>query len=495
MDTRRTSFSSAGSCPALEDDPDELIPTAVVIKNIPFAVKRDQLLDAMQQLGLPLPYAFNYHFDNGVFRGLAFANFHSPAETSVVVAALHGREMGGRKLRVEYKKMLPAGERDRLEREKRERRGQLEEQHRNDSHVSLASLSSIGSTTNTQATAGTNNASAPLTQPSSLIPNSKPNYVVLSSASQAVPAPSLNLNDPEILEIYTKLVVFRDSINSPFTELVFSLLSMSSTQSKYVVVLAEYLGLALSSHQSELIVRRINPLTNSSNGLNISMNNVQHQHQQNQPHSSQQQQQQQQVPPQQISLIRSQTLNSTSSPNSVSGLTFQTNRLRQQPRSVSQTHQQQFSSLSALAASPSSQTVPMLHHSSSNVSLNLLRSSTGASAAGNGGIGGGLTAPATPNPSHARANPNQWFNNPQLTGGSLSVNAGSTQSMLTQHTHGQQSQQLTGGSFTSTTHQMTGGSFISNQPQLTGGSFSNVDDLFASLDNLTLQHNSNHIQL
>jgi RNA recognition motif-containing protein len=109
---------------------EELIPTAIVIKNIPFAVKKEQLVQLMTELGLPLPYAFNYHFDNGVFRGLAFANFTTPEETSTVIDVLNHFELQGRKLRVEYKKMLPLVERERIEREKRERRGQLEEQHR-----------------------------------------------------------------------------------------------------------------------------------------------------------------------------------------------------------------------------------------------------------------------------------------------------------------------------------------------------------------------------
>ena len=110
-------------------DNEELIPTAIVIKNIPFAVKKEQLVDVMIEKGLPLPYAFNYHFDNGVFRGLAFANFTTADETSVVISTLNHMDLNGRKLRVEYKKMLPAHERDRIERDKRERRGQLQEQH------------------------------------------------------------------------------------------------------------------------------------------------------------------------------------------------------------------------------------------------------------------------------------------------------------------------------------------------------------------------------
>lgn len=112
------------------DPDDELIPTAIVIKNIPFAVKKEQLTEIMSAHSLPLPYAFNYHFDQGVFRGLAFANFTTPEETQHVIETMNQMEISGRKLRVEYKKMLPARERERIEREKRERRGQLEEQHR-----------------------------------------------------------------------------------------------------------------------------------------------------------------------------------------------------------------------------------------------------------------------------------------------------------------------------------------------------------------------------
>jgi len=113
-----------------QDVDEELIPTAIVIKNIPFAVKKEQLVGLMTELRLPLPYAFNYHFDNGVFRGLAFANFTTADETAQVIESLNHFELHGRKLRVEYKKMLPLAERERIEREKRERRGQLEEQHR-----------------------------------------------------------------------------------------------------------------------------------------------------------------------------------------------------------------------------------------------------------------------------------------------------------------------------------------------------------------------------
>ncbi|PWZ03692.1 hypothetical protein BCV70DRAFT_197894 [Testicularia cyperi] len=97
---------------------DDVIPTAIVVKNIPFSVKKEQLLQIIEDLGIPMPYAFNYHFDQGIFRGLAFANFRTSEEADTVVAALNGFDVSGRKLRVEYKKVLQAGEKERIEKEK-----------------------------------------------------------------------------------------------------------------------------------------------------------------------------------------------------------------------------------------------------------------------------------------------------------------------------------------------------------------------------------------
>ncbi|KZO99512.1 hypothetical protein CALVIDRAFT_544512 [Calocera viscosa TUFC12733] len=109
-----------GALPGADED---IIPTAIVIKNIPFNVKRETLLDIIASLNIPTPYAFNYHLDAlGAFRGLAFANFRQAADADAVVAALNGFDVQGRKLRVEYKKVLQAGEKERIEREKALRR-------------------------------------------------------------------------------------------------------------------------------------------------------------------------------------------------------------------------------------------------------------------------------------------------------------------------------------------------------------------------------------
>ncbi|KAJ2842238.1 Peptidyl-prolyl cis-trans isomerase pin4, partial [Coemansia erecta] len=87
--------------------PDDAIPNAIVVKNINFAIKREELLQTIADLGLPLPYAFNYHFDNSVFRGLAFGNFRTPEEAARVIVGLNGLSLLGRPLKVEYKKALP----------------------------------------------------------------------------------------------------------------------------------------------------------------------------------------------------------------------------------------------------------------------------------------------------------------------------------------------------------------------------------------------------
>ncbi|PHH78606.1 hypothetical protein CDD82_2948 [Ophiocordyceps australis] len=195
-------------------DGDQLIPTAIVIKNIPFAVRKETLASIMLEMNLPQPYAFNYHFDNGVFRGLAFANFQSAEDTRVVIEAMNGMEVHGRKLRVEYKKMLPEAERERIEREKRERRGQLEEQHRAPILHQQSSFQSLGSMSQTQ---------------------------------QRNPAGHLgdvDLNDPQTLEFYTELVMFK---RDDAREILVFPPSIMPEHRRSIHILAHHMGL---EHQS-----------------------------------------------------------------------------------------------------------------------------------------------------------------------------------------------------------------------------------------------------
>ncbi|CDK25110.1 unnamed protein product [Kuraishia capsulata CBS 1993] len=255
----------SGSVSDDEAKDDDLIPTAIVIKNIPFAIKKEQLLDVMTKLSLPLPYAFNYHFDNGVFRGLAFANFTSTDEASLVVNQLNGREIGGRKLRVEYKKMLPLVERERIEREKREKRGQLEEQHRSSSATSLASMYSTASA---PAGAPANKFAQPTDTPQkgqqgispSSVSSAVPDRLYAAMPQQPpIPPAGLDFNDPEVLELYSQFLVFRDDKERAHSELAYAAAS-SASQRRAIPQLCAFMGLSDSYENGLVIVKRLAPV-------------------------------------------------------------------------------------------------------------------------------------------------------------------------------------------------------------------------------------------
>ncbi|RYP33196.1 hypothetical protein DL767_004860 [Monosporascus sp. MG133] len=190
-------------------DAEQLIPTAIVIKNIQFQCRKEVLQGLMATMNLPQPYAFNYHFDKGVFRGLAFANFSTPEDTAIVIQKMNGLEVMGRKLRVEYKKMLPQDERDRIDREKREKRGQLEEQHRAPLPVHQQNaLQALGISVNKQ-------------------PSNSP-------------LRDVDLNDPTTLEFYTQLTLFK---NDPTREVHIFSPDISPEQRRQIHILAHNMGL------------------------------------------------------------------------------------------------------------------------------------------------------------------------------------------------------------------------------------------------------------
>lgn len=227
-------------------DDDELIPTAIVIKNIPFAVKKEQLVQLMTELNLPLPYAFNYHFDNGVFRGLAFANFTSAEETATVIEVLNHFELQGRKLRVEYKKMLPLQERERIEREKRERRGQLEEQHRPMGGPQLHTQSSMSSlASHIPATSP-----SPVSQRGQKLGGLHTRLRLLPIrpvANKNFLCSDVDLNDTQTLQYYSQLLLFkedtvRDSVIFPH--------NLTPSQRRTVHTLAHNMGLGHASRGS-----------------------------------------------------------------------------------------------------------------------------------------------------------------------------------------------------------------------------------------------------
>ena len=245
-----------------QEGEDELIPTAIVIKNIPFAVKKEQLIQLMTELSLPLPYAFNYHFDNGVFRGLAFANFTSAEETAVVIEALNHFDLQGRKLRVEYKKMLPLQERERIEREKRERRGQLEEQHRPMAPSQLQSQASMSSLTSHLPTTSPSPVSQQNTQK---LGRCSPKSLTHSYVDTNHIFVEVDMNDAQTLTFYSELLIFK---RDPSREVFIFPSTLTPVQRRIVHTLSHNMGLFHVSHgsgeQRQVHVFRSQPGANGS---------------------------------------------------------------------------------------------------------------------------------------------------------------------------------------------------------------------------------------
>lgn len=222
----------------------DIIPTAIVIKNIPFNIKREQLLQVIRDLGIPVPYAFNYHFDQGIFRGLAFANFHTASEANEVVAALNGLDVSGRKLRVEYKKVLQAGEKERIEKEKALKRMQYaqtghDKERKKDKSMSpeMPAPLPTGAALNGLAIPKDGAQRKSPTEPSS------PFFPRVSgdvSSGNGTDGASLDLNDASTLEIYSRVLLFKD--DRMRDELAFSR-SLTAAERRVVHLVAQKLGL------------------------------------------------------------------------------------------------------------------------------------------------------------------------------------------------------------------------------------------------------------
>lgn len=212
-------------------------------------------------LSIPTPYAFNYHLDQqGSFRGLAFANFRQASDADAVVAALNGFDVQGRKLRVEYKKVLQAGEKERIEREKalrRMRSMQLEKEQHAVTQLYEDYGTVLSSAFSPQRSFSSSSYQQP--QPSHYSPPGlaampAPNYSIplatTISPPQAPGTPSiseksvsnsneLDLNDPSTLEIYSRILLFKD--DKMRDELAFSR-TLTAKQRRVVHLIAQKLG-------------------------------------------------------------------------------------------------------------------------------------------------------------------------------------------------------------------------------------------------------------
>ena len=245
-------------------------------------------------LSIPTPYAFNYHLDqSGQFRGLAFANFRAASDADAVVAALNGFDVQGRKLRVEYKKVLQAGEKERIEREKAIRRmrsmqlekEQQQQQQQQQAVPSIPPYDDFGPVMppsfppqrSFSAQYASQQQQYPPLQlpgiaglsPSSINTNIQQLQSLVSPlpASPAVKSPSneLDLNDPSTLDIYSRILLFKD--DHMRDELAFSRM-LTPKQRRVVHLIAQRLGVYHYSvgegDERYAVVTRIDPATVSS---------------------------------------------------------------------------------------------------------------------------------------------------------------------------------------------------------------------------------------
>ena len=232
-------------------------------------------------LAIPTPYAFNYHLDqSGQFRGLAFANFRQAADADAVVAALNGFDVQGRKLRVEYKKVLQAGEKERIEREKAIRRmrsmqlekeqAAMQQQHQQSAYDEFGTVLSTPFTPQRSFSASNVYQSQqysppqmpPLPTSQSYNVSSPPLPSVSPGLGGGVKSPSneLDLNDPSTLEIYSRILLFKD--DPMRDELAFSR-ALTAKQRRVVHLVAQKLGVYHYSvgegEERYAVVTRIDP--------------------------------------------------------------------------------------------------------------------------------------------------------------------------------------------------------------------------------------------
>lgn len=194
------------------------------------------------------------------------------------MAALNGFDVQGRKLRVEYKKVLQAGEKERIEREKairRMRSMQLEKEQQAAAAAVAAQYDDFGPITaptftpqRSFSTGATYQAqySPPAVPPLPISQGFNP--PTSPPVAPATPNPSdkasssneLDLNDPSTLEIYSRILLFKD--DRMRDELAFSR-TLSPKQRRVVHLIAQKLGVYHYSvgegEERYAVVTRIDP--------------------------------------------------------------------------------------------------------------------------------------------------------------------------------------------------------------------------------------------
>lgn len=188
---------------------------------------------------------------------MAFANFRQALDADAVVAALNGFDVQGRKLRVEYKKVLQAGEKERIEREKAIRRMksmQLEREQQALAVQATTPYDDYGQVLPTPFTPQRSFSTSSVYQsqqaysPSTALPpmptpqpynTTPPLGQPVTPGGLKTPSAELDLNDPATLEIYSRILLFKD--DPMRDELAFSR-TLTPKQRRVVHLVAQKLG-------------------------------------------------------------------------------------------------------------------------------------------------------------------------------------------------------------------------------------------------------------
>ena len=221
---------------------------AIVIKNIPLWYPEDYFRAKLfPQLGLNPPWAFNYHRrkTDGLFVGIAFANFTSSCDAQAAIDSLNNYELETRKLQVEKKFFLPKEEEERKRFERLSRR-----QNTTESPAQAPELATGGHGGRTQQFDYSTVASDIL--PVRLRPRLIPEEHPLPSFSKSITYQlyinkGLDMNDLETLGFYIILQIFRHNPQSTRTALQFPAV-LTGAQRNLVRALADNLGLEHAAH-------------------------------------------------------------------------------------------------------------------------------------------------------------------------------------------------------------------------------------------------------
>jgi len=76
----------------------------IVLKNLPFQLKHEKLLEILVKANIKPQYVRYHHDPNGTFRGIAFVKYPSLEEAMKAVNIIASMDISGRRVRVEYKK-------------------------------------------------------------------------------------------------------------------------------------------------------------------------------------------------------------------------------------------------------------------------------------------------------------------------------------------------------------------------------------------------------